>query len=307
MVNELKQPSKTTKTGVKVIFEALKVLKEHNGELPGKVVIDKLRERLDFNEWETSIYEKTGYVRWESLLHFFTIDCVKAGYLRKNKGIWYLTKEGEKALKLGPEKLFETARMLYRKWKAKKDKEVANNQNDSEDDIDSNDSTQLQRAKLDKIEEQAIEGIKEYIYQMNPYDFQDLVAALLRAMDYHTPFVSPKGRDGGIDIIAYRDPLGATDPRIKVQVKHRPNSTIPVSDIRGLLGLLNKSGEIGLFVTSGTFTNESLKSSRESHIHVKLIDIDDFIQLWKEFYNNLTDEDKNKMPLHQICFLGVNE
>ena len=26
---------------------------------------------------------------------------------------------------------------------------------------------------------------------------------------YYTPFVAPKGKDGGIDLIAYQDPLGA--------------------------------------------------------------------------------------------------
>lgn len=31
---------------------------------------------------------------------------------------------------------------------------------------------------------------------------------LPRAMDYYTPFIAPKGKDGGIDIIAYLDPLG---------------------------------------------------------------------------------------------------
>ena len=31
-----------------------------------------------------------------------SIDCVKAGFLIKKKGIWILTPEGEEALKLGP-------------------------------------------------------------------------------------------------------------------------------------------------------------------------------------------------------------
>ncbi|MBF0548586.1 MAG: restriction endonuclease [Candidatus Riflebacteria bacterium] len=29
------------------------------------------------------------------------------------------------------------------------------------------------------------------------------------------------GKDGGVDIIAYRDPLGTESPRIKIQIKHR--------------------------------------------------------------------------------------
>jgi len=38
-------------------------------------------------------------------------------------------------------------------------------------------------------------------------------------MGYHTPFIAPKGRDGGIDVEAYSDPLGTVAPRIIVQVK----------------------------------------------------------------------------------------
>ena len=134
-----------------------------------------------------------------------------------------------------------------------------------------------------------------------------MVATLLRAMGYFTPFISPKGRDGGLDVVAYRDPLGASEPRIKVQVKHKPDSSVPVNDIRSLVGLLNKSGDIGLFITSGWFTNDSEKFARDSHIHVRLIDIDSFIELWEQFYNKFTDEEKNWLLLHKIYFLGTNE
>lgn len=100
---------------------------------------------------------------------------------------------------------------------------------------------------------------------------------------------------------------GATFPRLKVQVKHRPDASVPVDDIRSLTGLLNKDGDIGLFVTSGYFTSESARSARESHRHIKLLDIDNFITLWQEFYTKLSDEDKNMLPLHPIYFLGSND
>jgi restriction system protein len=59
--------------------------------------------------------------------------------------------------------------------------------------------------------------ISRYLAEMPPYDFQELVAVLLRAMGYHVSYVSPRGPDQGLDIIAFTDPLGATGPRIKVQ------------------------------------------------------------------------------------------
>lgn len=303
MNKDLEKLAPSKSSAAKNIYASLKILKEAGGELPGKQVIEKIRNTGDLTDWEKEIYEKTGYVRWESILHFYTIDCIKAGFLRKNKGIWYLTEEGEKAILLGPVKLLETASQLYKHWAAN-NKEKQTDQEVVE--LEEN-KTQTQKANLDLLEDQAIAGIKDYIRNKNPYEFQDMVAALLRAMNYHTPFISPKGKDGGLDIVAYNDPLGATTPRLKVQVKHRPDTSVPVDDIRSLTGLLNKDGDIGLFVTSGHFTSESERSARESHRHIKLVDIDNFISLWQEFYTKLTDEDKNMLPLHPVYFLGSNE
>lgn len=308
MDKELESLAPSKRSAAKTIFATLKILKESGGELPGKKVIEKIRNTVSLTEWEKQLYEKTGYVRWESILHFYTIDCIKAGYLRKNKGIWYITKEGEKAIALGPVKLLQTASQLYRNWAADKKEGKPAKGKDADEVLELEENQkQTQKANLGLLEDQAISGIKEFIRTKNAYEFQDMVAALLRAMNYHTPFISPKGKDGGVDIVAYSDPLGAIPPRLKVQVKHRPDASVPVDDIRSLTGLLNKDGDIGLFVTSGYFTSESERSARESHRHIKLLDIDNFISLWQEFYNKLTDDDKNMLPLHPIYFLGSNE
>jgi restriction system protein len=309
MEKETKQQSLSKQTASKTIFAAFKILKAAGGQLPGREVINKVREQITLTDWEKQIYEKTGYVRWESIFHFYTIDCIKAGYLRKNKGVWYLTDEGDKAISLGPIELLESATKVYKQWAAENKLHKTDGSKELTPptiEIEQNPS-QEQKANLDIVEEQAISGIKEFIKAKNPYEFQDLIAALLRAMKYHTPFISPKGKDGGLDIVAYSDPLGATAPRLKIQVKHKPESSVPVDDIRSLTGLLNKDGDVGLFVTSGYFTSEAERSARESHRHIRLIDIDTFISLWQEFYPSLTDEDKNKLPLQPIYFLGSNE
>lgn len=288
-------------SAAKTVFATFEILKNADGNLPSKEVMNQIPEKVNLTDWEKERYEKTGYIRWQSILHFYTIDCSKAGYLRKQKGIWYLTEEGEGAMSLGAVALLKTASQKYRKWDKKR---KAENEVEPEEEFP---EEKIQQATIEQLEVNAIEGIKEYLKDLNPYEFQDLVAALLRSMGYFTPFISPKGKDGGIDIIAFQDPLGANAPRIKVQVKHRPDVAIPVDEIRGLLGLLNKEGDIGLFVTSGRFTTDSQRFARDSHIHVKLIDGDTFIGLWKDFYSKLSDEEKNLLPLQPIYFLGPNE
>jgi restriction system protein len=298
-------PSK--QTAAKTIYAALTILKEAGGEMPGKEVMEKIPEKVNLTDWEKERYEKSGYIRWQSVLHFFTIDCSKAGFLIKQNGVWYLTDEGEEALDLGAVKLLEAATAKYRAWDRERSNETTPDISDEIEAADEGDSEQLIKANLEQLEDNAIDGIKGHVRGLNPYEFQDLVAALLRAMGYFTPYVSPRGRDGGIDIIAYQDPLGANAPRIKTQVKHRPDAAIPVDDIRSLTSLLNQEGDIGLFVTSGRFTSEADRFARDYNKHVKLIDIDTFIPLWIDFYNKADDEDKKKLSLQPIYYLGTTD
>lgn len=289
--------SKSRQLASKVIFAALTILKEKGGQSPGKEVIAEVEKRVELDDWARAVYEKSGYVRWQSILHFFSIDCIKAGFLVKKKGVWYITPEGENALNLGDAGLLNAATKAYKAWSSQKESNdaIENDQEVSEE------GNQGQEATIHEMEQLAIEGLKNQINTKNPYEFQEMVAALLRGMGYYTPFIAPKGKDGGIDVIAYRDPLGTVTPRMKVQVKHR-DSSASVQEIRQLMGLLQKDGDVGIFVSSGGFTPDAKITARSSHVHVELIDIDRFISLWQEFYPKLTDEDKALLSLVPIFF-----
>ena len=294
--------SRSEASGAKLIYAALKILKENDGELPGKEVIKKVGDRVQLTDWDKERYEKTNNIRWQSLLSFFSIDLVKAGYLIKKKGIWYLTKEGETALKLGEVELLKSARKKYREWREAHPKTDIIEEEVSEQEIE----RKSQELTLDQIEQLAIDSIRQQINSKNPYEFQDLAAALLRGMGYYTPFIAPRGKDGGIDIIAYRDPLGTAAPRIKVQIKHKENAAT-VKEIRQLMGILQKDGDVGIFISTSGFTSDAKNTARDSHIHVELIDLDRFIMLWQEFYNKISDEDKTLLPLLPFYFYAPSE
>lgn len=299
--NDVSQMAKSKQTAIKVLYESFTVLKAANGELAGREVREQLRSRLTFTDWENEVSAKTGYLRWEAIFSFYSVDCVKAGFLRKHKGTWYLTADGDKAMQKGALKLFEAASAAYRQW------EIDNKSKKSPEPTPAIASEQFKKASLKDLEDEALAGITEFIVAKNAYEFQDLVAALLRAMGYYTPFVAPRGKDGGIDIMAYQDPLGVTAPRIKVQVKHKPASAVPVDDIRSLKGIISREGEVGLFVTSGRFTFDAEAFARSADVHIRLIDLNDFVALWQEFYPKLDDEEKTLLPLHSIYFLGNND
>ena len=304
-----KELSPSKRTAIKTIYEAFKILKEAGGKLSGREIIKRISETVSFTSEEKEILQKTGNVRWQSIFHFYSIDSIKAGFIRKDNGIWLLTPEGDAALKkYNPEELLEVTNQAYKKWHAKQKQTdlvipiEAIPLEDSEEV-----EAQSQQAYIEELKTKALDGLNLYIRKKTPYEFQNLVAALLRGMGYYIPFIAPKGKDGGIDIIAYQDPLGVNVPRIKVQVKHKPDTAIPVDEIRSLVGVINKEGDVGLFVTSGRFTGEAERVARESRIHIELIDFEKFIELWRQFYNKLSDEDKNQLPLLPIYFLGTNE
>ena len=300
--------SRSQQIAEKTIYATFKILKEAGGEMRGKEVLERIEATVPFTEEEKHRYEKTGYIRWRSVLHFYSIDCIKAGYMRKHKGTWILTSEGEQAMKLGPEKLLQSATTKYREWDAKRKKHAPADITEIEDDeIEVSDKGQAQKARLDQYEEEASNGIREHILSKNPYEFQDLVAALLGAMGYHISEIAEKGPDGGVDIIAYTDPLGTKLPRIIVQVKHRPNDAIPADHIQKLAGTLKRNTDVGIFVTSGSSSKPARKEARESREHIELIDFDRLVDLWQQYYSKLSDEQKNLLPLQAIYFLGSNE
>lgn len=297
MPNE-KKPGKSRALAAKVIYAAMGILRDNAREMPMRELMAHVENEVELSDWAKERYEKSGYIRWESILHFFSIDCVKAGYLVKKKGVWYLTPEGEDALKLGPAKLLDSATRAYRKWRAEQPTDTT----DDSEDAGGEDTTMA----FEEVEQIAMIGLERYINDKNAYEFQDLVAALLRGMGYYTPFIAPRGKDGGVDVVAYRDPLGTNSPRIQVQIKHR-GSPASVQEIRQLMGLLQKEGDVGIFVSTGGFTPDGKTTARGSHVHVELIDLSRFITLWQEFYEKLSDEDKSMLPLTPIYFLAKKE
>ncbi|MBO7541421.1 MAG: restriction endonuclease, partial [Bacteroidales bacterium] len=249
-------------------------------------------------DWEKEPTGKMQYIRWTNSFQFYSIEYQKAGFIVKNNGNWYLTPEGEKILKKTPEEVMIIACTAYQEWETNQKVQNGNNEESVDDDTE-----KYNALNLDLLESDARESIRNHIVAKNPYEFQDLVAALLRAMGYYTPFVAPKGKDGGVDIVAYLDPLGAQTPRIKVQVKHKPDTAIGASDVRALSGVL-KVGDIALFVTSGTYSPDARTAVTSSDKFIRLIDGDAFIEMWQEYYDKMSDDDKNMLPLKRISFLG---
>lgn len=280
------------------IREALLIIKQNGGQMRSGEVFEEMEKSFPVSEFEKQ-KTNSGSERWVNWLAFYSIDAVKTGFLIKDKGIWHLTPEGEEALTLTIEEFAKALKDGYNKW-------YNETHGVGEEKIFAKENTVDTMVELDVVMAQAADGIRNYINSKNPYEFQNIVAALFRAMGYYTPFIAPKGKDGGIDIIAYRDPLGTLFPRLKIQVKHYPKTPISVDIVRSLVGVLAKDGEVGIIVTSGTFTNDAKREARNSHTPLRLIDVDEFISLWIQYYSSMKEEERMIMPIVPIYFIKSN-
>jgi restriction system protein len=150
---------------------------------------------------------------------------------------------------------------------------------------------------FEDVSEKAKELIADLVSRLDPYDFQNLVAAVLRAMGYRAVSSKP-GRDRGIDVIAHPDALKLGRPRIKGQVKHR-TSAATGEEMRSFLGTL-RSGDNGLYVSTGGFTSDARLEASQAHAPVTIMDRDEFIELMLEYYEHLEPEFQAKVPLRKV-------
>lgn len=138
--------------------------------------------------------------------------------------------------------------------------------------------------------------VKRFDAELKGHAFAQFVAAVLEAVGYVTQ-ISPPGTDGGVDIVASRDPLGLEPPLIKVQVKSSSGKT-GAPDVQALLGTLG-TGERGLFVAAGGFTPQAVTVGRTNPA-LRLLDADGLIELVLENYERLDETTRAALPLRRV-------
>ncbi len=281
---------------VRGVFE---ILLPHGDGLPAKEVLRKIEKVVPPTPFEASDYPNApGVRRYERIIRFSTIPAVKAGWLIKDKGQWLLTDQGRWAFDKweNPAEFMQVVARLYRQWKKGQPQE------EQEEELEAEGSVESAATTLEESEEAAWSEIEAHLLEMSPYDFQELVAGLLRGMGYHVAWISQPGPDRGLDVIAHSDPLGITGPRIKVQVKRRADK-IDVDGVRSFMALLAE-GDVGLFVCTGGFTkNAEAEARHQERRRIMLVDLKRLFDLWVDHYGQIPELKRRLLPLRPIYFL----
>ena len=295
----MNQP-KTVDRGVALIKFALDLLRNQADGMRPRDIYAEIESKLPLDDFDKEIMKGSGLPRWRALLHFQSVAATKAGLLTKSDGRWFVTEEGRKVVSLPDDELKQFMKSRYSLWRWGNPKPKA----ETETPGTADETAPLETSALfEDAKEKAREEIDTYLDALGGYEFQDLVAALLEGMGYATNSVSKPGADGGTDILAYIDPLGARTPHIRVQVKHRDQAASR-EDVAALRGIIRGDREIGLFVSSGGFTKEARREAGNGAVHIELVDLDRFLELWLQHYEKIPEAKRSKLRLEPVHFLA---
>lgn len=285
-----------------LLRKLFEILRKQPEGMRAKDALAALVEQVKLTDYESGTYAN-GSRRFEKIVRFATVDCVKAAWLVKTKGLWIVTEAGISALEkiADPEAFYKEAVRLYQEWRAAH----PNTDDDTPEEtpVGSEGGERSAAEAFEEAEEESWQQIEGYLSKMPPYDFQNLVGDLLRAMGYYVAWIAPPGKDGGVDIMAFTDPLGTRPPRIKVQVKRQKDS-VRVDGLRAFMAVLGPD-DVGIFVCTGGFTKDAQDEARnQPSRRITLINMDLLFELWVEHYAKLGDSARQRMPLRPVWFLA---
>ena len=261
---------------------------QENAGLPAADILAYIPQATLLTDYEIGVSPSTRTPRYEKAIRLATTPYVNAGWLVKSRGRWLLTEEGKRACKsfASAEAFYNEAAHILEEW---------------------HESRSVLALITEEAEEKAWEQIRSYLQQMRPYEFQQLVGDLLTAMGYHTAWSAPAQKERGfVNFVVYADSLGLGVPRIKVHILHSGQAVL-YEGLKAFMSVLGRD-EAGIFISSGGFTSNVMEEAQSQNtFRITLVDLENFFEMWVEYYDRLSRAARQRFPLKPIYFLAPGE
>jgi restriction system protein len=261
---------------------------QENAGLPAADILAYIPQATLLTDYEIGVSPSTRTPRYEKAIRLATTPYVNAGWLVKSRGRWLLTEEGKRACKgfTSAEAFYNEATHILEEW---------------------HESRSVLALITEEAEEKAWEQIRSYLQQMRPYEFQQLVGDLLTAMGYHTAWSAPAQKERGfVNFVVYADSLGLGVPRIKVHILHSGQAVL-YEGLKAFMSVLGRD-EAGIFISSGGFTSNVMEEAQSQNaFRITLVDLENFFEMWVEYYDRLSRAARQRFPLKPIYFLAPGE
>lgn len=207
---------------------------------------------------------KSGEVLLENRIAWGKTYLKKGGLVSYPKrGLVQITEAGKKAAVQGVTltDLQSDVINFYREEKLKIDQMEVGTAGSPQDMIDEG---------FSELESQSKRELLEKINEVNPYYFEKIILILLKRMGYGDFQETSKSGDGGIDGIINEDKLGLE--KIYIQAKRYTGNKVREIEIRNFIGAMSGDTTKGVFVTTSSFDDRSIKKAKEAHHTLILID-----------------------------------
>jgi restriction system protein len=128
------------------------------------------------------------------------------------------------------------------------------------------------------------------------FGFEQLVAELFRAMGYRVALTRPV-KDDGIDVVAYRDPLGVEPPVLKIQAKAQ-DANVSADVVKAFYASIHER-DVGVFITTGGFTAAAQEFAR-GRGNLRLVEGVELVDLIQTHYDAFDQKMKQRIPLRRV-------
>ena len=213
-----------------------------------------------------------------------------------------ITDEGINILSLKPNRIDNKfLKQLYQDEASDSFLDLKSRMNIDENDISNKTPEEIIGIQSEIINESLAKDLLNYISQIEPEQFEQLVVDLLLAMGYGGTVEDAgsaigRSNDGGIDGLIKEDVLGLDT--IYLQAKRWQN-TIPIKEIRDFAGeLLSKRSNKGVFITTSNFPPSAYEFVSAIDRKIILIDGNRLTQLMIKF--NLGVSIKEQISIKEI-------
>jgi hypothetical protein len=252
-----------------------------------------LKKSIPFTDFENGFFPFGPNIpRFEVIMRVGTIPLVKAGWLEKTKsGRWYITTFGrnEAYNYSNLDEVFSASIQAIQEWQVKEERRLAIFDTDP----------------FNNAQEFASSQIRQYLELLEIKDLRIIILSLLKALGcfitWDLPIIDDKGQ---FDMVFSLDPLGLKFPRLVVHVaKFSETSTLEkINEFSEKLG----QNDTGIFFSFGGFSTDAYQYSLDlKKPSIRLIDLDDFLNLWIGNIGKIDQVGISKFPIRPVHFLGV--
>lgn len=254
-----------------------KAIKELGGSAQNSEITEKVIEYLNLSEEEIDDLHTESQTKLDYRLAWARTSLKNAEYIaNSSRGVWVLTEKGQKTE-------FVTAANVNKERFKKSTTSIKSDSNESLNETVENENLDEERLSWD-IE------VLNILKSITPKQFENLCKRLLRELGFEKVVVTGASRDGGIDGYGIVKLNKIISYNIAFQAK-RYDKTVGSPDIRNFRGSLDGKAQQGVFITTGTFTQDAKdEANRDGVISIDLIDGHKLVEFLKEFELGLNIE-----------------